>query len=1279
MGFILVLIGKGGWIQRTSSAMKNPKASIIIPAYNHEKYIGEAIQSVLDQTFEDFELIIINDGSSDNTEAEILKFRDERIRYYSQENRGLSATLNRGLELARGKYFNFLPSDDAFFPEKLETQLKNFEEDPGLGLVFAYPQLVDAEGREIKDDPAAQWAIVPYETKEEIFPALFERDFLSAPSALIKMECFRRAGHFDESLKTAQDYDMWMRILRYNDLRLIKKPLLKYRWHGENSTYQATPETELERTKVLLKAYKDLAIEDIFPSLRHRKDTLAYAEAYEKLASYIGKSEIPALIPIAQIYGDVGRSLVQKALNLPEIDEKRMEGEADVETSKGIRRIHVLVETLSLDKGGMEEVILDIIRCLDRDLFSIVAVVIEKGGTISNRCKEIGIPVEILRYDKLKEYQEVLERYQIDLVLSHYSTFGAKLAFEKGIPTVSVLHNVYSWFPDSILSDFRSADSFVARYIAVSEQVKQYTHYRFNIPLEKITVIPNGIDTVAYTSAPLSRRLNRSELDFKDEDYIFVNVAAINPPKGQNVILAALRKVVQECPNIRVLLVGSILDVAYSDFLKSKAEELQLTDHVKFIGHVEDVRPYLELADAFLLTSFMEGGPLSVMEAMVSGLPVISTRVGSVSSMLEGTGAGLLVGNNYDDLRLLEESSIDELSKEESPRNAEEVALAMRRFFKEREFWRQAGQKGYERISKYFSIQEMIRSYEKELVIVFLALEKMKAYRLARKIEERSKHLEVKEKVLQEKERLLQEIEKTIDLLRDQGAYYKDLVESKLSLRVESIERRLDYILIRLSMTERMKGIIYSFMKKIHKLVPVSIRENYRDSYRKAFFDKVTPAYKTIVIDKTNGAGQGHEISNNPMRDFLQFKREMMHGLPIELEKFNAYRVAKRVSVILPVYNQTRLVGGAIESVLNQTYKNLELIIVNDGSTDDVGKVLDCYRADSRIAVIDQPNQKLPRALSNGFRKAGGEFYTWTSADNFMDKRQLEAQVEFLMNNPKVQMVYSNYDIIDDQGNPLLNSDYCSGYQKPFGENHIHLPRNLSELNVVRNNYIGPCFMYRAWVGRLLGDYDPSMFTFEDYDYWMIINDLFRIEHLGKGDILYFNRVHKNSLTGKKEELRIVENTDKLMEFERMRRQFYREKFNICLVGNDDRLVEMKRLYQANGQTVKQSWIPCEDIKIGQRKAVSIWIYSAIERGFMARIMKENPGAFFAVIFLDHTDSIEQKFMKRFHMIVSVSGKESGDHQDRRWFYAENISSILYPILCKANIELFRKKASFIE
>ena len=237
--------------------------------YNHEKYVGEAIQSVLDQTFQDFELIIINDGSTDHTEAEILKFKDERIRYYSQENRGLSATLNRGIELARTEYFSFLPSDDLFYQDKLGIQLEAFQANQhDLGIIFSKQTVVNAEGHELLGDPITDWFNVPYRTKEEIFPALFERNFLPAPTMMCRKECFDRVGGFDESLYYCQDYDMWLRILKFYDIRIIEKALLKYRWHGENLTYNKTERADFERAVLLQRAIKNLEISDIFPGLK---------------------------------------------------------------------------------------------------------------------------------------------------------------------------------------------------------------------------------------------------------------------------------------------------------------------------------------------------------------------------------------------------------------------------------------------------------------------------------------------------------------------------------------------------------------------------------------------------------------------------------------------------------------------------------------------------------------------------------------------------------------------------------------------------------------------------------------------------------------------------------------------------------------------------------------------------------------------------------------------------------------------------------------------------
>jgi glycosyltransferase involved in cell wall biosynthesis/GT2 family glycosyltransferase len=807
--------------------MKNPKVSVVIPAYNHEKYVGEAIQSVLDQTFQDLELIIINDGSTDNTETEILKFKDERIRYFSQENRGLSATLNRGIKLARGEFFNFLPSDDAFLREKLEIQLKVFKGNLDLGVVFAFPQLIDAQGKEIYNDPAALWPIVPHETKEEIFPALFERNFLSAPTALIRMDCLKKVGGFDESLKYAQDYDLWLRILKYYDARLLKQPLTRYRWHGKNLTFQSTPETESERAKILLKAFKDLSIEEIFLSLRKEQDQSAYARAYEKLASYVESSGIPAQIAVSQIYRELGRSLESSPLLLPSGREKRETKEAPFQIQeRSSQKIHIVMETLTLDKGGLEQVIYNLAKGLSRDLFRIIIVVIEKGGLIAHQCKSMGIPVEILKYDKAREYQEVLERYQIDLVVSHYSTFGTKLAFEKGIPTLAVIHNIYSWLPDNVLSDFKSADPFISGYIAVSEEVKQYTHYRFNIPLERIAVIPNGIDVEEHTSRESSQTIHRSDLGLGDRDYVFINIASIVPNKGQNVILAALEKVVKEYPQIKVLSFGSILDEPYFQFLTEWIEKEHLSGHFKMVGFVEDVRPYFRIADAFLSTSFIEGWPLSVMEAMLYELPVIATQAGGVKEILDPDGNGIVLRNSYDDFRDLDVSGLDQLSRETSPRNAAEVAQAMKRFYEEKDYWKQRGKKGYERISKHFSLRGMVRSYERELFSLYIAMEKSRGYRRLRKI--------------QEQEKLLHENKKSIEDLRSQLTQTQQGIDSKISLlesktdsKYRNIESQLEYIVIRLSLKERLKGVIYRFLKRVHKLVPVFIREKYRKPKRK--------------------------------------------------------------------------------------------------------------------------------------------------------------------------------------------------------------------------------------------------------------------------------------------------------------------------------------------------------------------------------------------------------------------------------------------------------------
>ncbi len=827
--------------------MKNPKVSVVIPAYNHEKYVGEAIQSVLDQTFQDFELIIINDGSTDHTEAEILKFKDERIHYFSQENQGLSATLNRGIKLARGEYFNFLPSDDAFYPGKLQIQMRIFEGDPGLGLVFAYPSLIDAEGKEIKEDPVVQWAIVPYETKEEIFPALFERNFLSAPTALIKMDCFEKVGFFDESLRYAQDYDMWMRVLKYYDTRLLKQPLVRYRWHGENLTYTPTLETELERAKILLRAYRSLSIKEIFPSLSLLREVVRprdFAKAYRKLGDYLGKSGLEELRPFSEICKETAKGLENFVSSAEVILGSERGAPSKPMTlspfKQNRKKVNLLMETRSLDRGGLEEVIYNIARHLNRELFNLVIVCIDQGGSVAERCRKIGIPVEILKEEKEREYREILLRYEIDLLVTHYSTFGVEIASEANIPVVSFLHNIYCWMSDNVLSEMKSADRHIGRYVAVSEDVKAYTVHRFNISPEKITVIPNGIDLERIEEKMDLLNLTRADIGFEETDYIFLNIAFFTPAKAHPLILSSLKEVVGEYPEAKVICVGEILDQEYYEFVKTQIAAYGLERHIRLVKFVEDIHSYYKMADAFLLPSIIEGWSLSMMEAMAYGLPLILTKIGGAAQVIENNDIGLLVDNHYPEVFEIDRSALENY-RVETPPNTPSLKGALLQFLKEKTYWKEAGAKGKKKVRERFDIRAIMDRYE----ALFLSAVVSNAKEIKSKlIEQRDGLLQERDQLLAEQERFLkgqEEILKEVRQLVQERAVEINEVRHLVESRYQQLDKRIEYVLLRLSLTERVRERFFKLLKTIHRIVPKKIREKYRFPYRRFFFDRVFP------------------------------------------------------------------------------------------------------------------------------------------------------------------------------------------------------------------------------------------------------------------------------------------------------------------------------------------------------------------------------------------------------------------------------------------------------
>ena len=212
------------------------------------------------------------------------------------------------------------------------------------------------------------------------------------------------------------------------------------------------------------------------------------------------------------------------------------------------------------------------------------------------------------------------------------------------------------------------------------------------------------------------------------------------------------------------------------------------------------------------------------------------------------------------------------------------------------------------------------------------------------------------------------------------------------------------------------------------------------------------------------------------------------------------------ISIILPIYNGEKFMAQSIESCLSQTYKNIELIIVNDCSTDDSLKIARKYQNnDNRIKIIDNSiNKKLPASLNIGHRAAKGFFITWTSDDNWYEVNAIEKLHTYIMAHD-CDVAYSNVKIVNANG--------------IFERKHYY-PNNAS---ILFGNVIGSCFLYKKEVYDSVGGYNESLFLLEDYDFWLqsIVNFRFK-----KIDLFLYNyRKHPQSLTAK---ISAVEETNKL-------------------------------------------------------------------------------------------------------------------------------------------------------
>lgn len=231
-----------------------PLVSVVIPCYNHQDFVQQAIQSVIDQDYSNIELIIIDDGSLDNSATEIKEMiaaceeRFKRFEFRSRTNIGLCATLNESLEWCKGEFFSAIASDDIWLPYKTKVQVKLFNQSENTNIAVISGEMIKIDSKGKAENEAS---FVPPDVSIYNFLDVYkDNSRISAPTAMIRMQCLRDTGGYNSGV-IIEDFYMWLAITNLgNNIMSVKEPFAKYRIH-DNNTFSKIKEMSASKEKIL--------------------------------------------------------------------------------------------------------------------------------------------------------------------------------------------------------------------------------------------------------------------------------------------------------------------------------------------------------------------------------------------------------------------------------------------------------------------------------------------------------------------------------------------------------------------------------------------------------------------------------------------------------------------------------------------------------------------------------------------------------------------------------------------------------------------------------------------------------------------------------------------------------------------------------------------------------------------------------------------------------------------------------------------------------------------
>jgi len=613
----------------TVEEIDNPLISVIINCFNGEKFLKETIDSVINQSYKNFEIIFWDNQSSDKSKNIITKYKDERIKYfYAPRHTILGEARFLALKKASGSWIAYLDTDDIWFADKLEKQVRKIG--PEIGLVYCRSEIFQKKNNKI---------IVRTQEKNMILPSGFilkdmiEKNYIYLVSALINKKKLSLIAPNITKYVQAEDYYMFIKIAEKYRINVVQEVCCRYRLHDSNLTIIQKEEGVSESIEILSEYYitnKNLVLKSI-NRIKLIQDFVNRDSFYSFIRSIL---LLPKIIGLSSMKS----YLMKKQLKISK-------------NNTGLKKIVFLVT--SDEKSGVENMLRLLADSIDVNKYSIKYVVMMNLSTQNagnNYDYSLGVKKSIFAifnnfYSVVKLYF-FLKKFKPDILLSsvYYADFLSSII--GGVAGVkNIVWGIHNGVPYSDMKNKQKVafklvaflSHLIPRYIISCSYNISKSHINNGYDCSKLKTIQNGVDVNKFKPNNKFRESIRRDLNISDSTCVLGSCNRFDLNKGHKDLFVVLASLISKGHDLKLVLCGRLIN-SENSFLMRQINKYNLNDHVILLGEKQNIHELLNIFDLYVTASYAEAFPLTIIEAMSCGIPVVSYDVGDTQEIIGDTG-----------------------------------------------------------------------------------------------------------------------------------------------------------------------------------------------------------------------------------------------------------------------------------------------------------------------------------------------------------------------------------------------------------------------------------------------------------------------------------------------------------------------------------------------------------------------------------------------------------------------------------------------------------------